>query len=56
MNITSCLIGYQLANDPEFDGLTCQCHNDLGYIRNCEDDQRTILLTVRLLMMYDNRD
>ena len=34
--------------DSEFGGLTCQCHDDLDYIRSCEDDQRTVLLTVRL--------
>ena len=48
VNITPCLIGYKLTYDSEFGGLTCQCHDDLDYIRNCEDDQRTILLTVRL--------
>ena len=48
VNVTPCLIGYQLTYDSEFGGLTCQCHNDLDYIRNCEDDQRTILLTVRI--------
>ena len=48
INVTQCLIGYKLTYDSEFGGLTCQCHDDLDYIRNCEDDQRTILLTVRL--------
>ena len=48
VNATPCLIGYELRYDSEFNGLTCQCYNDLDYIRNCEDDQRTILLTVRL--------
>ena len=48
IKVTKCLIGYKLTYDSEFGGLTCQCHDDLDYIRNCEDDQRTILLTVRL--------
>ena len=47
VNVTPCLIGYGLRYDSEFDGLTCQCHDDLDYIRNCEDDQRTILISVR---------
>ena len=48
VNVTPCLIGYELTYDSEFGGLICQCHNNLDYIRNCEDDQRTILLTVRI--------
>ena len=48
VNITPCLIGYKLTYDSEFGGLTCKCYDDLDYICNCEDDQRTILLTVRL--------
>jgi len=47
VSVTPCLIGYELRYDSEFGGLTCQCYEDLEYVRNCEDDQRTILLTVR---------
>ena len=46
LNATRCPAGYRLAHNSDLGGLTCQCNNDLKYIRNCEDDQRTILLTV----------
>jgi len=46
VNVTPCLIGYELRYDSEFGGLTCQCYEDLEYFRNCEDDQYTILSTV----------
>ena len=46
LNATRCLAGYRLASDSDLGGLTCWCNTDLEHIRNCEDDQRTILLTV----------
>jgi len=46
LNATRCPAGYRLAHNSELGGLTCQCNTDLKHIRNCEDDQRTILLTV----------
>jgi len=49
LNATRCLAGYYLSSSSEFGGLTCQCNTDLKHIRNCEDDQRTILLIVRAL-------
>jgi len=49
LNATHCLAGYRLASDSELGGLTCSCNTDLEHIRNCEDDQRSILLTVRVL-------
>ena len=48
INVAPCLAGYKLEYNSELGGLTCQCQNDLKYIRNCEDDQNTILLTVSL--------
>jgi len=46
LNATHCLAGYKLLKSSELDGLTCQCNTGLDHIRNCEDDKRTILLTV----------
>ena len=43
-----------LKYDSELGGLTCQCQNELEYIRNCEDDQNTILLTVCIRMSINN--
>ena len=46
LNASRCPAGYRLAYHSDLGGLTCQCNTDLEHIRNCEDDQRTILLTV----------
>ena len=57
INVTPCLIGYQLA-DSDIGGLTCQCNNNADLVGHCEDDQRTILLTVRISTndSYNNCD
>ena len=48
LNIAPCSAGFELMYDPKLDGFTCQCFGDKMCIHRCADDQRTILLAVRL--------